>query len=403
MYIHMDLTSEDSLRLNVLIANSIAIRIDEGTMSVYGLSEAGQEAKIMLNPNCRANRYIRTVRELLSSTILGSPGGYPIFLKRWTRMGQAKGTRLADLLMLGEPEAVVAVSGATDLTDELARCAWWIMPDSDNARRMLQREAIVKGEMGKILASFLLEFLPFEQEPGAIIESVRLVLQPGLIDEENYMGIWNRGKQKSVFLVGFLQAIPDDLPEQFTESPDFAQYSSQLKGLGGSNAFAKQLLRLLSPTGQTFIHGCKVVLKKPNNQDVVVELLNAIAQYFSDVSILTLHYEDVESIIIDIQELGATESKKGIQESKKGTQLPEELVELKQTVPGLHKEINAMLVLAHISEHVVRPVFSRTDSIGSVMRKKLEPVSKPIMEQFDVLVLRQASIEGLRATPTHQY
>lgn len=374
----MELTSEDSLKLNVLIANSIAIRIDEGTMSVYGLSATGQEAKVSVNPNCRANRYIRTVRELLSSTILGSPGGYPVFLKRWTRMGQTKGTRLADLLMLGEPEAVIAVSGATDLTDDLARCAWWIMPDSDNARRMLQREAVVKGEMGKVLASFLLEFLPFEQEPSAIIESVRLILQPGLIDETSYMGIWNRGKQKSVFLVGFLQAIPDTLPDQIKDRSDLAQYSHQLEILGRSNSFAKQLHRLLSAAGQTFIHGCIAVLNKPNNQDVVVELLDAIGRYFSEVRIFTIRYEDVESIIKDIHNIETTESKKGML-------LPEELTELKQNAPELYHEINAMLVLAHLSEHIVSTIFSRTDSIGSVMRKKLEPVSRPIMEQLTIL------------------
>ena len=70
----MELSSEDSLRLNVLLANAKAIRIDENTCSVCGLSLSG-EAKIKLNPNCRADRYLRYVRELLSSAVLGSPGG----------------------------------------------------------------------------------------------------------------------------------------------------------------------------------------------------------------------------------------------------------------------------------------------------------------------------------------
>ena len=48
----MDLSPEDSLRLNVLLANQPqAIRINESSMIVYGLSDQG-EAKVQLNPNC---------------------------------------------------------------------------------------------------------------------------------------------------------------------------------------------------------------------------------------------------------------------------------------------------------------------------------------------------------------
>lgn len=300
-------------------------------------------------------------------------------MKRWTRMGQASDIRLADMLMLGEPEAVVAVSGAPGLTDELARCAWWVMPNSDNARRMLYREAVVKGDMGKVLASFLLEFLPFEQEPCAIIESVRLMLQPGLIDAPDFMSIWNRGKQKSVFLVGFLHALPDNLPEPLPDRADFAHYKKKLNHLNKTNSFARQLSRLLSASGQTFIHTCKTALRKPNNQDVVVAILEAITCYFADVRISPLYFEDIESIIREIQHAGASSSTEGMQ-------IPRELDELKQVVPELYKEIDAMLILAHTGEHVVRRIFSRTDSIGSVMRKKLEPVSKPITQQFSALM-----------------
>lgn len=346
----MDLSSEDSLRLNVLIANSIAVRINEGAMSVYGLSETGKEARVELNPTCGSDRYIRYVRELLSSTILGSPGGYPVFLKRWTRMGQAKDTRLADLLMLGESEAVVAVSCAAGLTDELARCVWWVMPDAENARRMLSCEGVVKGSMGKVLANFLLEFLPFEQEPATLIESVRLVLQPELLEKSSYISIWNRGKQKSVFLVGFLQALPDDLPEPLPERSDSVQYRTLLGYLAKSNPFALQLLRILSIEGQTFIHVCKRVLIKPNNQDVVVELLDAITRYFSNVRILSLDYEDVESIINDVHDIGTNKK-------NEDTPMQQQLSELLKAVPELHKEINAMLVLAHTGECVVSPIF----------------------------------------------
>ena len=44
-------------------------------------------------------------------------------------MGQARDDSLAQLLLLGEPEAVVAAVHAPGLTDELAARAWWAMPN----------------------------------------------------------------------------------------------------------------------------------------------------------------------------------------------------------------------------------------------------------------------------------
>ena len=45
----------------------------------------------------------------------------------------------------------------------------------------------------------------------------------------------------------------------------------------------------------------------------------------------------------------------------------------------------AMLFLAMLDEPVLNPVFSRTDAIGTVMRKKLKPVTGPIHEQIAAL------------------
>ena len=120
----MELSSEDSLRLNVLINQDLqAIRIDESKMIVYALTGRG-EAKVPLNPTCRDEKYLRIVREMFSTHALGSPGGYPVFLRRWTRMGQMREESLEGLLILGEPEAVVAVANSTELTEEVARRAW---------------------------------------------------------------------------------------------------------------------------------------------------------------------------------------------------------------------------------------------------------------------------------------
>ncbi|MEK7190799.1 MAG: sulfur reduction protein DsrS, partial [Pseudomonadota bacterium] len=171
----MSLSPEDLLRLNVLLAHDLqAVRIDEQALTVHGLT-LNDEARIPLNPNCRPAQYLKRVRETLSNHALGSPGGYPVFLQRWTRMGQAKDAQLEKLLLLGEGEAVVAVAGAPGLTDDIARRAWWAMPTADIARRMLERETVVQGSMGKVLAAYLVEHLPFETDPLTIITTVRLV------------------------------------------------------------------------------------------------------------------------------------------------------------------------------------------------------------------------------------
>jgi len=373
----MDLSPEDALRLNVMLANAVAVRIDEGINTVLCLGENGSEAKILLNPNCRAEQYCRNVRELLSSHVMGSPGGYPVYLKRWTRMGQASDARLDDLLMLGEQEAVIAVTGAPGLTDELARKAWWAMPDSDNARRMLARTSVVEGSMGAVLSDFLLEFLPFEESPSDIIESVKLVLQPGLISDEEKVGIWARGRQKNVFLVGFLHATPDDLPDKTDRREDFDKHESSLAQLAANNNFARLLMKLMLESGQSFLLTCQKILKRPANQDVVVSFLEAIGNYFSDVRLSAFHFDSVDHIEQQVDKLLAGEDSE--------MEFPDELKQLLEACPELQQDLRAMLILSHIGEPVITPIFAVTDSVGSVMRKKIEPVSKPVAECLSCL------------------
>ena len=77
----MQLSSEDQLRLNVLVAQPLhAVRIDESRMYVHVLSDKG-DASVKLNPTCKDEKYIRLVRQFLSTHFLGSPGGYPVYLK----------------------------------------------------------------------------------------------------------------------------------------------------------------------------------------------------------------------------------------------------------------------------------------------------------------------------------
>lgn len=374
----MQLSQEDSLRLNVLLNQAVqAIRIDEGKMIVYGLTERG-EAKIQLSPNCKDELYIKRVKETISSHILGSPGGYPVFLKRWTRMGQQRANNLESLLKLGEPEAVVAVVGAEGITDEIARRAWWAMPNADNARRMLARQDVVQGEMGKTLADFLLEFLPFEEEPRNMIESVRLVLQPGLIDVDTRNGLWSKGQRRNAYHVGFLLACPDELPQTSVPHRDLDTLQSALSQLtANGNTIASMLLRVLDVHGQGFLKTVETVLSKPANQDVVVALFEAIEAYFREVRPHGERRRDVEQILTEAREFcKASDSclhKQDIDEIK--SQLPEALPLLE-----------SLFVLSCVGEQLIAPIFATTDAVGSVMRRKIEPVSKPITQHISQLL-----------------
>jgi len=370
----MELSAEDALRLNVMLANALqAVRIDESSMTVYALSNQG-EASIRLNPVGRDDQYLKAVRELLSSQVLGSPGGYPVFLRRWTRMGQARDDSLEQLLLLGEPEAIVAVVHANGLTDEIARKAWWAMPEANNARRMLEHACVVVGAMGKVLAEYLVDYLPFETEPCAMLETVRLVLQPGLIPDELRDKLWRSAKRKNAYYVGFMDAIPDDLPETGAPRKDWPDLGPRLQPLvQDGNPVAAQLSRCMGERGQVFLQTTQTATSKPNNQEVVVELLKSIQRYFAPVCPGSDPGADMETI------LGDAETLLDVPAVCPTTEAVQDVL---AALPECRDDVRAMLTLAWVGEPLVNPIFARSDAIGSVMRKKIAPVTTPLIQQI---------------------
>lgn len=348
-----------------------AIRIDESRMTVHALS-GESESSLTLNPDCKTEQYLKQVREMLSGHVLGSPGGYPVFLKRWTRMGQARQEGLSDLLMLGEPEAVVAVANAVGLTAELARRTWWSDPVSANARRMLACQAVAEDSIGKILAQHLVEHIAFESEPQMMIDTIRLVLQPGLIEDEKKQNIWLSGGRKNAYRVGFLQAIPDNLPEPKPAHPLHDKLAPALGKLNkDGNVIAALMLKLLRSEGQTYLAAADAILRKPANQDVVVSLLNTLGDYFSPARLQQTDTQDIHEIIHETEELLR--------------QKPTEIIELLAALPNAERLLDSILVCSRLSELIVTPIFARTTAEGTLMHRKIAPITAPIFERFAIL------------------
>lgn len=350
------LSPEDQLRLTVLLSQNLrAVRVDEGRMELRALTDKG-EASMPLNPNCREDRYLRLVREALSGHALGSPGGFPVYLTRWTRHGQMDGANLSRLLLIGEPEAVVAVVHSPALTDDLAEAAWWAMPTIDNARLMLRREDVARGRMGPILADFLVEHLPFLQDDHlAIMDTVAVLLRSGCLDAAGGSAIWKRGKRCNSHFVAFLESAPAALPEPEDEHqalPSLAPLAS------AGNSVAVKLSEVLSARGRLFAEAAQDILSRPETQEVVSRTLNAIGAYYR---------------------IGNDQA-----------DLDEDNRRLAQAVPELADAIKALHALSSVNEELVTSVFSRSTAIGSLMRRKLEPITAPLRTHLAALLATRA-------------
>lgn len=348
-----ELSAEDLLRLNVLMAQDVkAVRLDEGNLTLHALTSQG-EASMPLHPTCREDRYLRLVREFLSGHALGSPGGYPVHLTRWTRHGQLASPDLGKLLLTGEPEAVTAVVYAPGLTDEVAEYAWWAMPSIENARLMLRREAVAQGRMGKVLADFLIEHLPFLQEDHlAIIDTVAVLLASGAVDAAGREAIWKRGRRSNSYYVAFLEILPKDLPQPLPERADLSAWRPQLESLAAQgNACASLLLDALSAQGQTFLTIFAEIFSRPETQDVVNRSLNALGQRFAA-----------------------------------GPDIGQAAQAVAAALPSLAADAEAVLALGQASEALTAPVFARSTAIGSLMRRKIEPLLAPLLQQVQTLL-----------------
>ncbi|MES9845634.1 MAG: sulfur reduction protein DsrS [Candidatus Sedimenticola sp. PURPLELP] len=371
----MELASEDALRLNVLLANKpLAIRINESSMTLYGLLPNG-EATVKLSPSGGDEKYLKIVRAFLSEKALGSPGGYPLYLQRWTRQGQMREQSLEQLLQLGDPQAVLAVVCAEGLTVELARRAWWAVPEAENARRMLQTQAIASSEIGKEMADYLVEYLPFETDVEDMMESVRMAGQPGLLDDEKRLALWKKAARKIPYLVGFIASAPNDLPEKQPPRADHESLSQRLGPLANDdNPLAGLLIAASSANGQSFLHTVERILAKPPTQEVVNTTLDIVRGYFNTIRPEGDPDCTIEALLADTRDYMAHDP---------------HALSCMEAAPAVEKDLVALRFLSGVGWGILRPALSGSTAMGSLMRRKLEPVLVAVGEHISRLSTTQ--------------
>ncbi len=370
-----ELAAEDALRLQILLAEAPqAVRIDEGGMTVHALTERG-EARVALHPTARGDQYVARVRELLGGHALGSPGGYPIYLERWTRMGQARDKNLAALLLLGEPEAVVAVAHAPGLTPELARRAWWALPTANIAATMLDNPLVAESTLGRELATFLVEHLPFEESVSEAARIVTRILAPGLLDPSRRLRLWESARRKPHYFVGFLVHWQHGLPADVPPRTDHAAADRALAARAATNPFAAVLLRCLSGRGQAFLTAARGALDRPGEQDVVYALLDAIGDFVGPVRDATIPAPAARG--------GAGHPAAAA--TAEAFAHPA-LAEVAAASPGHEADLRSIVALAGVSGRLAEPYLGRSSAVGSLMRRKLDPVAAPLARHLSVLL-----------------
>jgi hypothetical protein len=245
------------------------------------------------------------------------------------------------------------------------------MEDADNARRMLENPNIVASSMGPVLAEYVLDYLPFETETDKQTSSVRLILQPGLLDPARVEDLWSRSGRRQAYLVGFLRALPDALPQPLPARADADELARRLASLvDAGNPVARLLLRVSSGPGQSYLNTVSAVLDKPPNQDVVTAAFDCLRAYFGALrpdGDPKLAMPDVAADADDfVARAGA----------------PEPVREVLACCPEASGDIVAMRILSGAGYGMIRPVLGDPTTLGSLMRRKLKPVIDPLQGQL---------------------
>ena len=302
------------------------------------------------------------------------PGGYPVHISRWTRLGSAHG-EANKMLLLGEPEAVVAAACSPGVTAQMAKRVWWSHQSAEIARHLLNHDSVKLDGLGNELACYLLDYLPFEEHSLNGIQTIQHCLYAKLIGEHLKKDLWGRASRKNAYYVGFLLAGPMSIPLQETAHSALAVIQAPLSVLAAlNNSYASTFEHFLQPAGRRWLRTLQMAMYKPSEPDVVTAIFCAIEQHagIGNTGLVATDHNNAQTIANSwlIGTAGDTEFKQLLRA------LPE----------STHDQLEALLVMMQLGENTLVPLFRGRDASGTVMRKHLQPLSQVLDNQICALL-----------------
>lgn len=360
-----------------MLVSAQAIRIDEAQLTVYGLTD-GPDLQLRLNPVGAPELYLQRLRSYISTSVLGSPRHFPTHLRRWAGLRQFSNAPLEKLLLLGDPEAVYAVACSPRLTEPLARAVWWSCPAADTARQLLRHPVVAASALGSEIARWLFEYLPFESETSAALEAVQLLLQPDLLDAATRTQLWNMGRRRKTYRIAFLAACPLILPvPSMPRVSDQAASETLTRLARAGDACARLLQQSYSAGGQAFIATALDVMTGISTQDEATVLFNSVCAFFPLKPVSTSASNSVEELRARSDAAAAVHP-------------------VTVETPMLRNEVSAVLFAGQYSDALLTPVFARSDAVGTVLRKQIEPLTAPLAAALRLLLRETIRPSGSR-------
>ncbi|MCZ7597145.1 MAG: hypothetical protein M5U09_04455 [Gammaproteobacteria bacterium] len=315
-------------------------------MSVRGLA-GGAERVVHLDGGRQPQRYLKAVRELLSSIALGSPGGYPLVLGRWTRTGQLHNLPLEKLLRLAEPEAVVAVAIAGNLTADMARLA--SVGQSDHRDRPLppcpRRRAAGRTR-------------PRTRRAPARAPAVRDRGDRRRAFRSRRAGRPRHGSGRRRCTVA----------PRTTQERDLAGFrpGAAVRPSRGRRCryHARKCLRpagvLLSARGRILFSTVESILSRPADPEIVVECLDTLSSLLARIRPAAGEFTSIENIERRVADAGPAGD------------------------DDTSRRLRAIAFLSLAGEPLVRDHFARSTAVGSLMRRQLAPLLDPVCRELAI-------------------
>ena len=174
-----------------------------------------------------------------------------------------------------------------------------------------------------------------------------------------------------------MHANPQQIPITKKAAVAYADVLLQLQPLiDQDNRYAKTFCKTLSEEGQKWLQTLNNALIKPVDQDVIISLFIAIKGFFN------LPFPEKR---------GAHTIEIALQRASLSLILSEDhssaLNTLLNTLDQRYfPQFEALMLLAQLGENTLTPIFSGNDSVGVVMRKRLRPLTLPLLEKSNILM-----------------